>query len=350
MGPTQPLSHFKTPISHSLRFLHSCCSNQLQIRSHPAAYYLRAQRMSTSVHGPAQIGRNSPETPRLSASLVVVNQRNEVLLVHRNPRARFFGGVHVFPGGNFDHAQDDSLAMTAIRETFEESGLLIASPSTPDISESVLDKARHAIHEQKLLFRSFLMTHKLNADGDSLLPFTQWVTPVNAPRRFRTQFFVAFLPAAPSTGFSSGAKQDRIPKSDGGQEVISARFLHPEDALAEFREGKITFMPPQYYILSTLAGLLRGRNNNLEQRKQVHTLSRGLFGSMVINPRRLVEEDAEGRTILTYEGDETRGGPSGRLHRALVKVGKAGITTEIVLQRNFDIFSEIVPQITEAKL
>ncbi|RDB21194.1 putative nudix hydrolase 7 [Hypsizygus marmoreus] len=296
--------------------------------------------MATTPSAEAQI-------PRPSASLVIVNARNEILLVHRNPQARHFGGVHVFPGGNFDKKQDDSLAITAIRETFEESGLLLASSSSvPPVTlpDASLDEARFKIHSQKLNFQTFLAENRLTADIYSLLPFTQWITPVNALRRFHTQFFVAFLPAAPSAGFSSGEKQERIPKPDGGQEVVSARFLHPEDALAEFRKGKITFMPPQAYLLTTLAGILQGRTNTPEQRHLVEALSRGAFGHMVINPRRLGTPDENGRTILTYEGDETRGGSKGRLHRVLVKVGKAGITSEVVLQRNFDIFTEIEPE------
>lgn len=108
--------------------------------------------------------------------------------------------------------------------------------------------------------------------------------------------------------------------------MISARFLHPDDALEEFHSGKITFMPPQAYLLTTLSGLLQGRVNTLEQRARVEELSAGMFGRMVINPRRLLKEDNEGRTILTYEGDETRGGSKGRLHRVLVKVGKTGVS------------------------
>jgi len=290
----------------------------------------------------------SPQSliPRPSASVVIVNSQNEVLLVHRNPQARHFGGVHVFPGGNLDKKQDDSLATTAIRETFEESGLLLASSTSgsPILSDAVLDEARMKIHAQQLNFQTFLSNHQLNPDTNSLLPFTQWITPVNVLRRFHTQFFVTFLPAAPSSGFSSGAKQDRIPKPDGGQEVVSARFLHPADALAEFRKGEITFMPPQAYLLQTLSEVLQGRENTPAQRERVQTLSRGLFGRMVINPRRLGAPDDEGRTILTYEGDETRGGSKGRLHRVIVKAGKGGITSEVRLQRNFDIYTEIEPQ------
>ena len=84
-------------------------------------------------------------------------------------------------------------------------------------------------------------------------------------------------------------------------------------------------MPPQYYLLSTLADILQGPTNTLTQRERIQTLSRGLFGKMVITPQRYKKDDGMGRVILTYEGDETRGGPKGRLHRALVKMTKDGV-------------------------
>lgn len=88
---------------------------------------------------------------------------------------------------------------------------------------------------------------------------------------------------------------------------------------------------------------------------------------MVINPRELFAENGDGKIILTYEGDETRGGPKGRLHRTVVKLGKGGvslincqsliicslesqITTEINLQRNFDIFTDIQLPVAQPKL
>ena len=137
--------------------------------------------------------------PRPSASLIVVNDKNEILLVQRNPKATSFSGMHVrhsylnrghnlthqckvFPGGNYDEQQDGgSFEMTAIRETFEESGLLLASPSA-SISDEDLDVARYAIHAGKTLFRDFLSQNNLIADVSSLLPFTQWITPPSSPR------------------------------------------------------------------------------------------------------------------------------------------------------------------------
>ncbi|TFK76361.1 hypothetical protein BDN72DRAFT_867345 [Pluteus cervinus] len=281
---------------------------------------------------------STPQIPRPSASLVVVNDHNEILLVHRNPKARFFAGVHVFPGGNYDSEQDDSFGITAIRETFEESGILLATSTTGVMPpDSVLEVARRAIHSRKMTFKSFLEEHKLKPNVDSLLPFTEWITPPNAPRRFHTKFFVTFLSDTATSKFSSGTKEAQIPTPDGGQEVISARYISPRAALKEFDEKKITFMPPQFYILTTLSEIMEQTSH----RDLIQTLSRGPFGRMVINPRRLFSEKEDGHTILTYEGDESRGGPKGRLHRASVKVGKGGITEQITLLRNFDILTEV---------
>jgi len=95
--------------------------------------------------------------------------------------------LKVFPGGNYDQKQDDSLKMTAIRETFEESGLLLASfdGSSQDISsldDVRLDDARNGVHQQRILFQDFLNSNHLRADSDQLLPFTQWITPISSPR------------------------------------------------------------------------------------------------------------------------------------------------------------------------
>ena len=74
------------------------------------------------------------------------------------------------------------MAITAIRETFEESGLLLASSSSPGPSEGTLDAARLAIHQQEMLFQDFMSEHRLTPDADSLLPFMKWITPVGPPK------------------------------------------------------------------------------------------------------------------------------------------------------------------------
>jgi len=281
--------------------------------------------------------------PRPSASLVVVNAKNEVLLVHRNPNSQSYGGAQVFPGGNFDAAQDDSLAMTAIRETFEESGLLIASPPSPPVLEHrVLDAARQAVHAQKTPFKTFLAEHHLGADVPALAPFTAWITPATAPRRFHAQFFITFLPPAPRV------TQDRTPTPDGGREVVAVRFARPADVLAEFRARKIMLMFPQFYILSTLSDVLRDARTTPLERERIGALAQGPFGRMVVNP--LVTPAGGGQkgcVVITLEGDESRGGPKGRLHRASGLLNEAGVAIELNLLRNFDIFTEFEPRAPE---
>ncbi|KAI0784361.1 hypothetical protein C8Q75DRAFT_724568 [Abortiporus biennis] len=284
--------------------------------------------------------------PRPSASLVIVNSSNEILLVERNPKAGSFAGASVFPGGNFDPKQDSSLGITAIRETFEETGLLFTFESGDSGSSlwptnSELDTARAEVHSQKLTFNDFLSKHKLRPDTSSLLPFTQWVTPANQPRRFRTQFYLTFFRDSPSHNSSDGVGERRLPTPDGGQEVIRTRWVSPSSVLNEVRDRKISLFPPQFYILTTLAGILNSNTRTLDQENTVKTLSKTAFGRMVINPIPLKQKDEKGRLVLTYEGDETRGGPQGQLHRMLVNFEKGGYSFPEELQRNFDIFNDV---------
>lgn len=91
--------------------------------------------------------------------------------------------TQVFPGGHYDAGQDSSLPMTAVRETFEEAGLLIARPdASTRLSTQTFSEARRAVHLRHTPFRTFLDAHRLTVPEHSLLPFTQWVTPVGAPR------------------------------------------------------------------------------------------------------------------------------------------------------------------------
>src|SRR5712691_6976253 len=91
--------------------------------------------------------------------------------------------TQVFPGGIYEEKQDESYQITAIRETFEETGLLLASPtSKPFPSDAILDASRESIHTGKTLFADFLKQNALSVDLKALLPFTEWITPIGSPR------------------------------------------------------------------------------------------------------------------------------------------------------------------------
>ena len=83
-------------------------------------------------------------------------------------------------------------------------------------------------------------------------------------------------------------------------------------------------MPPQYYLISTLAQILSGDLNNEVQRTRVRQLAEGAFGGMVILPRQSKLED--GRLLLVYEGDELLNGPPGAKHRSIINSGIGGVS------------------------
>ena len=255
----------------------------------------------------------------------------------------------VFPGGNFDEG-DESFRVTAIRETFEETGLLLVKGSHASrsdrralqgVDQDALDRARQSILLGQTTFCKFLTDVKLTPAVDELLPFTEWVTPVRVPRyslsrcitytyieewfrrRFHARFYITFLQDTSLFGFSHGAKQDFIPTPDGGQEVISTRFIHPSEALRAHRTKEMMFMPPQYYLISALAEILSGDRNTEDQRVRVRRLAGGAFGGMVIHPRQ--SKLGDGRVLLVYEGDELVNGPAGARHRAIMKPGSGEV-------------------------
>src|SRR3989442_151569 len=121
--------------------------------------------MEPAQPGPGeQLNRGAVTTPRLAASVIVLRggeEALEVLLVQRNPDARFMGGAWVFPGGSVDAADGEgepALRAAALREAEEEAGVRIADPG-------------------------------------ELVPYSRWITPAEVKIRFDTWFFVAHAPA-----------------------------------------------------------------------------------------------------------------------------------------------------------
>ncbi|KAH8822717.1 hypothetical protein DL96DRAFT_1618923, partial [Flagelloscypha sp. PMI_526] len=114
-----------------------------------------------------------PVSPRPSASLVVVNSHNEILLLQRNPKSSNFAGIHVcLPGGNADMQDANNFKMTAIRETFEESGLLMVKNRRGILDDpEKLYQAREDLHSRKKDFPDFLEKNGLQPELDALLPF-----------------------------------------------------------------------------------------------------------------------------------------------------------------------------------
>ncbi len=158
----------------------------------------------------------------------------EVFMVVRHHRIDFASGALVFPGGRVE-AADQVLAggdaqgafrVAAIRETWEECGVLLASPGAPRPAEGE--------------FAAMLAARGLMPDTGALAHFAHWITPIPVPKRFDTHFFLAAAPAG----------QDAV--HDGGEAVDSV-WIRPRDALAAAEAGTRKVVFPTRMNLTKLA-------------------------------------------------------------------------------------------------
>lgn len=174
------------------------------------------------------------------------------------------------------HADGPAYRMAAIRETFEECGILLAKSKKTgklftEISDEEREEGRRAVHAGTTKFSDLLDKWGAIPDTDALIPFTRWVTPPNVPKRFSTQMYIYFLPlnsvsptkhAAPKgTPPASGLEEeDEIvipnPTHDGGIEHTAARFLPPNKWIDLARQNRIILFPPQFFLTLLLSPYL----------------------------------------------------------------------------------------------
>jgi len=147
---------------------------------------------------PGAINDGPPVTPRPSATVLLVRGRQpwELLLVHRPGGADFFANAYVFPGGTA-HADDtgysDEIRMAAVRELFEEVGILLARRGRTFAREAACDRVRSMVEGGKT-FGEALRELRLEPALDRLVMFARWVTPSLMRRRYDARFFLAALP------------------------------------------------------------------------------------------------------------------------------------------------------------
>lgn len=229
-----------------------------------------------------QKGEKRINIPRPSASVLLVSPHNQVLLLQRVKQSSAFPSAHVFPGGNVSeahdgrvpppedqsrHADSEVYRMAAIRECFEESGILLARNNgfgrLIEVPESEREEGRKAIHSNQTTFPKWLAQKGGRADIDGLIPFTRWVTPTNVPKRFTTQMYIYFLPTLGATPLSESGKSERpdedadvripVPTTDGGVEHTNARWLPASVWCRLAQEGRIILFPPQFFLLHQVA-------------------------------------------------------------------------------------------------
>ncbi|MCO5131188.1 MAG: NUDIX hydrolase [Xanthobacteraceae bacterium] len=178
----------------------------------------------------------------------------EVFMMVRHYQIEFASGALVFPGGSVDPGDRDiagdaalcdaagdadtmaaQFRVAAIRETFEESGILLARPRdsqeliTASRAASIADAHRAALCEGKTSFREILAANELIPAIDRLAHYAHWITPEGLPKRFDTHFFLAKAPPEQVGAHDGRESTDSIwvsPREalDGGE---SGRFILP---------------------------------------------------------------------------------------------------------------------------
>jgi 8-oxo-dGTP pyrophosphatase MutT (NUDIX family) len=155
----------------------------------------------------------APAVPRPAATVILLRRGGkhaerglEILLVKRNPEARFMPGVWVFPGGAVDSADGDGEAAhrtAAVRELAEEAGIEL--------------------------------------DPGELVAYSRWITPRVVPIRFDTRFYLALAPA-------------HSPPRPDGSETVDADWFAPQRALDMHRAGELPLVFPTIKHLESLVG------------------------------------------------------------------------------------------------
>ena len=189
----------------------------------------------------------------------------EVFLVRRSDSIAFMGGAHVFPGGRvdagdyIDHIETTIDGMpsavarmpdvppeaatahhvAALRELFEEAGVLLARPLATRSIER-LPGYRRDLLAGKVAFGEIIRTEGVRLALDELAYFAHWVTPEIETRRFDTRFFIARAP------------EGQTPVHDEG-EASHSEWFDPADAIERCRAGVISLPPPTWTTLSMLA-------------------------------------------------------------------------------------------------
>jgi 8-oxo-dGTP pyrophosphatase MutT (NUDIX family) len=220
-------------------------------------------------------GQLAPAVPRDAATVMLLRSAPgepggevEVLMLRRPASMAFAPGAYVFPGGSVDAADGDprigwagpgpevfgdwlgaspeqarALVCAAVRETFEESGVLLASrpdgsPFEPDAASLSADRALLAAG--RIAFAEVLSRADLVIRADLLTPWARWITPEAEHRRFDTFFFAAALPPG-QRAVGEHAEADRI------------AWLRPAAAIAAAKAGEMLLLPPTATTLHEFA-------------------------------------------------------------------------------------------------
>jgi len=221
-------------------------------------------------------GTLTPVTPRRAATVMLLKDAETGPAVHmlrRRASMAFAGGAYAYPGGGVDPRDDDhhvdwagptrawwadrlgvaeteaqAIVCAAVRETYEEAGVLLAGPARDSVVGDTTgpdwEADRAALVARDLSFAEFLERRGLVLRSDLLGAWTRWITPEFEPRRYDTWFFVAALPEGQRT---------RNVSTEADRTV----WIRPAEAAASYDKGELLMMPPTVATLRQLTRYAR---------------------------------------------------------------------------------------------
>jgi len=216
-------------------------------------------------------GSLRPAEPRRAATVMLLKDTATGTVVHmlrRRSSMAFAGGAYAYPGGGVDPRDDEhqihwagptrawwaarlgvdettaqAIVCAAVRETYEEAGVLLAGPTAEsvvgDTTGAEWEADRAALVARELSFAEFLERRGLVLRSDLLGAWTRWITPEFEPRRYDTWFFVAALPEGQRTRNAS-------------TEADRTVWIRPQDAADGYDKGELLMMPPTLATLRQL--------------------------------------------------------------------------------------------------
>jgi 8-oxo-dGTP pyrophosphatase MutT (NUDIX family) len=226
---------------------------------------------------------NQELKPRPAATVILirpaVSKGVEVFMMRRAKGQSFMAGAFVFPGGRLDASDLDpvlierangftadqarealketdldpatamGLYFAAVRETYEEAGVLLAKTrdgnmidlADPDLADR-FENYRRRLHDRQMTLRDLAEAEDLLFSLDRLIPYAHWITPPVESKRYDTRFFLVKAPA------NQSPRHDNV-------ELTSSKWFHPVEALEEQRNGRILLMPPTLRTLEELEAM-----------------------------------------------------------------------------------------------
>ncbi len=242
----------------------------------PYVFLIPREALPAGFEDKVAAGEFTPAPPRPAATVLLVRDSQdgpEFLLLRRHGRSGFAAGAWVFPGGVVDGGDQElglvermdgptpmqwaerlglsdpadavSFVIAAVREAFEETGILLTrvadDATNPGAAREGLHIARRALLAEAVDLRQVIVTRSLRIMGDRLLYLAHWITPEPEPRRYDTRFFLARVdPDAVCTPHEA--------------EMTESVWLTARGAVHFFENGSLKMLPPTVHTLRRLAG------------------------------------------------------------------------------------------------